>query len=951
MRGKLEVKILALMGCLFVIGICAAVFMMFQIEKSSLYSLTETGSGVTASIIVKDIERIMLEGKAEVAKSYMTSLKSVSNVDDISLLHFDGHIAFAEKDKSAADTDIMKKIIQTKAPLVQREQKRIIFYRPLINAEQCKTCHANDPPVLGAVRLSFSIAKEYDNSMRLIGMVMFATIVACVCCCVILWAMIRKMVITPIKSLENAALRLANGDMSFNADIGSNDEIHRFSKAVSASLSSISSILQRIKDGSLRVTRVAEDVSRESREVVEGTTLETEAINNISASVEEMNASVSDIAEGTEGLVASAEETAAAMEQMVGSISQITNSSQKMSVAVEATSASIEQLSATIKAVSNNTGDLASAAEDTQSAILEIASSIKEVEQRAKDSAALSDKVKNDAIKLGMVSVEKTINGMQDIKASVERTAGCISKLGGRSEEIGQILTVIDEITDQTTMLALNAAILAAQAGEHGKGFSVVADEIKKLAKRTSGSTKEIGALIQAVQSEVADAVSAMYDGMSSVEVGFKVTNDAVDALRKIVESSRQSSEMAAAIENSTTEQSKAARLVSEAMERVLSMVSQIAKATNEQNKGIQLIMGATQKISDVSTHVKIATNEQSLNSRQISQAIELVAEKSHQISNAVREQKLGARQILTSIEKIKDLPRQNKDHAFKLDHMVKELLKDAELTVLEMEQFKFAADASGGMLRMGIIPLESPVMMYKKFSPLVEYLGKRLNLKIDLKVAVDFQGAVDDLGQGVTQLCFLTPSTYVEAHKRYDAQVLVKALRDGKPFQRSVIIARSDSTINTIEDLKNRSFAFGDLHSTSSHIIPRGMLLAAGIDIKDLFYYNYLGHHDDVAKAVLNSDFDAGAVMEATAYKYKEMGLKFIKFSEDIPEFNIAVSNKLDAARIAELKAVLLSISDSTPEEASLLKAIDQKYTGFAEAADDDYNGVRLMMSRIGLI
>jgi len=153
-------------------------------------------------------------------------------------------------------------------------------------------------------------------------------------------------------------------------------------------------------------------------------------------------------------------------------------------------------LSATIKEVANNSAELAGAAQETQSAIMQIASSVKEVEQRAKESSVLSDKVKTDATTFGMSSIGKAIDGMQDIKVSVEKTAGYIKKLGGRSEEIGKILNIIDEVTDQTTLLALNAAILAAQAGEHGKGFSVVADEIKNLAERTSESTQEIGELI-----------------------------------------------------------------------------------------------------------------------------------------------------------------------------------------------------------------------------------------------------------------------------------------------------------------------------------------------------------------------------------------------------------------------------------------------------------------------
>ena len=950
MREKLELKILALVVSLLLIGIIAAGLMVLTIEKKSLYSITEASSEATAKVIAKEVERTMLEGRADLVKAMLQELKGASGAEEISLINYAGRAAF-EKNAPTTEAGVMKKIAQTKAPFVERGLTELTFYKPLENTERCRSCHANDPEMLGAVKTSISIAREYDHAKRLILIVILATILACFAFSFILWVMIRRMVIVPVKSLEEAATKLSEGDMSFKVQVKSRDEIGRFTGAIRDSLFSISGILQRIKDVSKRVTRVAADVERESRKVAEGTMLETEAINNISSSIEELNAVISEIADGTDGLAASAEETAAAMEEMVTSITQITTSTQDMSAAVESTSASIEELSATIKEVAANASELATAAEETQTAILQISMSVKEVEQSAKESAMLSDKVKNDAVTFGMISVEKTIQGMQNIKASVEKTADFIKILGGRSEEIGKILNVIDEITDQTTMLALNAAILAAQAGEHGKGFSVVADEIKELADRTSTSTQEIAALIQSVQQEVSDAVAAMGEGLSSVELGFKVTNEAADALRKIIESSKRSSEMAAAIEHSTTEQSKATTLVSSAMEKVLSMVGQIAKATTEQNRGIQLIMKATEKIRDVSAHVKTATNEQSLNSKQISQAVELVSDKSQQISRAINEQKIGSSQIWNSIEKIKDLPRENKDRAFKLDQMVKDLLKDAELTVIEMEKFQFSEDTSAGLLRMGIVPLESPAVMFKKFTPLAEYLGKKLKKRIDLKVAVDFQGAVGDIGQGVTQFCFMTPSTYIEARKKYSVRVLVKALREGKPFQHSVIVAKADGPINTIGDIKGHSFAFGDPHSTSSHIVPRAMLLAAGIDIKDLLYYNYLGHHDDVAKAVLAGDFDAGGIMESTAQKFKDLGLKLIKFSEDVPEFNICISKELDAQVVTELKNALTGIDDGSPEGTSILKPINESYSGFVEAADEDYDNIRVMMSKIGLI
>jgi phosphate/phosphite/phosphonate ABC transporter binding protein len=949
MRATLELKILTLVAALLLIGVVAAGLMVMTIEKSSLYNITESSSEATANVIAKDVERTMLDGRADITKELVRDLKDTSGVKEISVLNFEGRTAF-DKNAPALEQAALKEIGRSGKPLLVRGVKELTFYKPLLNSGKCRGCHAADPEILGAVKASMSIESEYNSAVRYIRFVIVATVLASLFFSFILWAVIRRTVIKPIRLLEKAALKLSGGDLTFNVDLKSGDEIGRFSREVRDSLVSISGILERIKDVSRRVSRVAEDVEKESRKVVDGTMLETESVNNISSSIQEMNVGITEIADSTDGLAASAEETAASMEQMVTSISEIKGSAEDLSMAVESTSTSIGQLSAAINEVAANAGELAEAAEETQAAIIEISTSIKEVEQRTKESAMLSDKVKNEAVTFGMTSIEKTIGGMKHIKASVEKTANYVDKLGGRSEEIGKILTVIDEVTDQTTMLALNAAILAAQAGEQGKGFTVVADEIKSLADRTAESTQEIADLIQAVRQEVGDAVGAMNEGLQSVETGFKVTNEAVDALRKIVESSKKSSEMTAAIEQATAEQSKAARFVSTAMEKVLGMAGQIARATTEQNRQIQFIMNATQKIGDVTVHVKTATNEQSLNSKQISQAVELVSDKSQHISRATKEQKIGASQIGDSVEKIKDLPRENRERAFRLNQLVKELMKDSELAVTEMERFTFAKGAASGLLRMGIVPLESPAVMFKKFNPLAEYLGGILKRRIDLRVAVDFQSAVEDIGHGTTQFCFMTPSTYIEARDKYKVMILVKALTEGKPFHHSVIITRNDSGISSLENLGGRSFAFGDIHSTSSHIVPRAMLLEAGVDIKDLHYYNYLGHHDDVARAVISGDFDAGGIMESTAEKFRGEGLKFLKVSEDIPEFNICVAKNLDPRVVTELRSALISLGEGRPEDAAILKSINASYTGFAPASDEDYDNIRKMMSKIGL-
>lgn len=950
MFEKLELKIIAVVVSLMLIGICIAGYMVYTIERGTLYSITDTSSEATAEIISKDVERTMLAGQAEVTKQIIGDIKGVHGVEDISVLFHTGRPAF-EPNAKTVEKEMMDRIVQTKAPVHFHDVTKIMYYSPLINKDACKGCHVDAPDVLGAVKITMSIQREYDRAMKMIVLVIMVTIFGCVCFSLVLWYMIRRLVISPIKMIEDASLKLAEGDFSFDVKVRTRDEMGRLTTAIKGATQSVAGILMRIKEVSRRVSQVTEEVERESRKLVDGAAVETESITNISASIEEMNAAISEIADGTDGLAASAEETAASMEQMVASISHINSGTLELQSSVETTTASIEELSAAIKQVAGTSRELSSSSSDMQVAIEEISASVKEVEQRAKESARLSGRVKEDAVTFGMVSIEKTMKGMQDIRAAVEKTADYVRKLGGRSEEIGKILNVIDEITDQTTLLALNAAILAAQAGEHGKGFSVVADEIKELADRTSLSTQEIAQLIQSVQQEVADAVDAMGGGLRSVETGFKVTSEAADALRKIVESSTRSSEMSTAIEKATMEQTTTARHVADSMQSMTNMIDQIAKATTEQDKGIQLIMSAAQRINDYVGHVRTATNEQSLNSKQVSQAVELVSDKSQQISRAINEQKSGSNQIWTSLERIKDLPKENKERAFTLNKRVKELLKDSELAMSEIERFRFAAESDAGLIRMGVVPLETPAVMFKKFGPLAEYLTRQLGRRVDLKVAVDFAGAVKDIGQNVTQFCWMGPSTYTEAKTKYGARVLVKALHDGKPFHRAVIVTRQETGINMISDIKGKSFAFGDPHSTSSHIVPRSMLRDEGIDVNDLLYYNYLGHHDDVARAVLNGDFDAGAVMETTAHKFKDLGLKPVKFSGEIPEFNLCCGADVDAKLVARVKEIFLKLDVANPEHTSILRSVNESYTGFVEASDEDYQSVRNMMTRLGML
>jgi phosphonate transport system substrate-binding protein len=196
-----------------------------------------------------------------------------------------------------------------------------------------------------------------------------------------------------------------------------------------------------------------------------------------------------------------------------------------------------------------------------------------------------------------------------------------------------------------------------------------------------------------------------------------------------------------------------------------------------------------------------------------------------------------------------------------------------------------------------------------------------------------------------------MTPTTYLEAHKKYGVEVLVKALTEGKSAYRSVIITKSDSDISSLEDLKGRTFAFGDPHSLSSYIAPRVLLFDMGIDLKDLLYYDYLGPHSEVLNAVLQGKYDSGGVTESIAHKFKDKGIKLIKFSDELPGFCVCVNKAMAEKDKNILMSSLTSLTDATSEGTAILNAIYKRYTAFKGTSDAEYDTVRIMMSKLGLI
>src|SRR5437868_2654883 len=225
--------------------------------------------------------------------------------------------------------------------------------------------------------------------------------------------------------------------------------------------------------------------------------------------------------------------------------------------------------------------------------------------QNVARNAQLSAEVAQEALRSansGQQSVRQTIDGMMVIRENVQETSKKIKRLGERSNEIGEIVRIIEDIADQTNLLALNAAIQSAMAGEHGRGFAVVADEIRLLAERSTESTKRIETLVKSIQGDTYEAVVAMEDSTQEVVKGSQLADEAGRSLNSIYSAVDRQAQMIESIARAANDQTSVSEAVAVAM-------SQISEITRQTNIGTQEAAGSVSYLAELSDQLRASVS------------------------------------------------------------------------------------------------------------------------------------------------------------------------------------------------------------------------------------------------------------------------------------------------------------------------------------------------------
>lgn len=287
-------------------------------------------------------------------------------------------------------------------------------------------------------------------------------------------------------------------------------------------------------------------------------------------------------------------------------IGGITESVYAVASASSQISSSSEEMAAGAQEQSAQTHEVASAVEQMTATILETT-------QNA-DGAAKAAKNAGEIAKEGGSVVNETIEGMIRIAEVVQKSAATVQQLGKSSDQIGEIVQVIDDIADQTNLLALNAAIEAARAGEQGRGFAVVADEVRKLAERTTKATKEIASMIKQIQRDTGGAVESMQQGTLEVEKGKELADKAGESLKQIITGAEEVVDIASQVAVASQEQSAAAEQISKNIESISSVTQQSAAGVQQIARAAEDLNRLTDNLQNMISQFKVSSEKENSN-------------------------------------------------------------------------------------------------------------------------------------------------------------------------------------------------------------------------------------------------------------------------------------------------------------------------------------------------
>jgi len=414
-------------------------------------------------------------------------------------------------------------------------------------------------------------------------------------------------------------------------------------RAITRPIQRVADMAGRIAEGDLTVEPVELTQNDEIGRVAEAFNI---LVANLRHIIMELDASTAALNERSASLAASAEEATRVTQQIAQTIEQVATGTGEQSRSVHDVVRIMGDLKKAIDRIADGARAQARAVENGGRLVEEMMKMLDSVAANAAQVAQASNNSMNIA-RSGSETVKRTVAGMEEIHRRVFALAEKVQQLGEHSAKVGEIVEVISGIAEQTNLLALNAAIEAARAGEHGKGFAVVADEVRKLAERSAESAKEIAELVVNMKRGVDEAVQAMQMGTVEVQRGMEQAREAGAALVEIVAALEQTDRQVQGI----TEDAQA---IAERGRQVMLAVREVARITQENTSAAEEMTAQSDEVARAIENISAVSEQTAASSEEVSAAAEEMHASIHEVADAVRQLKAMAEKLREPVERFR---------------------------------------------------------------------------------------------------------------------------------------------------------------------------------------------------------------------------------------------------------------------------------------------------------
>jgi methyl-accepting chemotaxis protein len=670
LRKSITAKFLAALFIILLIGQSAGALILILYTRSALYDSLENRIRRTAAITAGVSSGPLMSYDYAMVDTYVSEIMKDEDITAVYVLDSEGKVVRSKVSAIVSEAAVQNPFLP---------EKTLSMIIPVVVAGT----------KIGAVTIDYttrSVNKKILGSALTISVFQIAMLFAVA---VIMLILFNRNIKRPVATINSAIERITEGELSTEVpDLGDN-EVGSIAKGISFLEKKLSDTVSKINSTAVNVSMAIKQVDVTYNNVMEGTGKQMKAVNGIITFVQNANKAQSDINESSEKLASLSTENVSSLIELKATAEEITSNTQRLYKATEDSYSVVAQMTYNAKAVAKSSEEALSAVENTSASVEEIGASIREVEDHAKQSSIMAEKVKEITSEVGMLAIVNAVEGMENIFAEVKKSSEIIQRLGTRSSDIEKVLSVIKDVTEQTNLLSLNAAILAAQAGEYGKSFSVVADEISGLSERTASSTREIGGIVKTIQKDIKDAVHSIDTAKVKVDEGNSLVVNVGTALRDILTASEHSTEMTKAIERATEEQSFGLRQISSAVEDIGKMMNSIAKSTSEQDSALGYLLEGVGEVKEVADLSKRGTEEQAIGTRGISKNFELANDWIIKINSAVLNQKKQNEDIIKAMEQIKSIGVETVKDMEEVSLSLNTLSEEIEILKKEVEAFR----------------------------------------------------------------------------------------------------------------------------------------------------------------------------------------------------------------------------------------------------------------------